>query len=130
MTSSSSSSTLLPLYVPYCGGLLQREALGLALGQFEQGSWQGIRRIGGGRSHGYRLAWRGGLAPLDLLSCHLSFPAPAGLSYGFELPAHQLVVWLLEAQQQGAQPDQDLPLSFWRWLLIGDQSGLSRPGCA
>jgi hypothetical protein len=39
------------------------------------------------------------------------------LAYRFYLPAHQLVLWLIQIQ------GNDLPQAFWRWLLMGQSPG-------
>jgi len=104
---------LVPLFAPYCGGMAQQRDLLKALGSLAQGSWQGVRQLEGGRSHPYWLEWQGESAPLEMLRCQLLFPAMPELGYRFSLPAHQLVLWLL--QREG----DDLPQEFWRWLLLG-----------
>ena len=104
---------LVPLFAPYCGGMAKQSELLQALGSLAQGSWQGARQLEGGRTHPYRLEWQGESAPLEMLRCRLLFPALPELGYRFTLPAHQLVLWLV--QREG----DDLPQAFWRWLLLG-----------
>ena len=104
---------LVPLFAPYCGGMAKQSDLLQALGSLAQGSWQGARQLEGGRSHPYRLEWQGESAPLEMLRCQLLFPALPELGYRFSLPAHQLVLWLVQSE------GDDLPQAFWRWLLLG-----------
>ena len=104
---------LVPLFAPYCGGMAQQSDLLQALGSLAQGSWQGARQLEGGRSHPYRLEWQGESAPLEILHCQLLFPAMPEMGYRFSLPAHQLVLWLVQSE------GDDLPQAFWRWLLLG-----------
>ena len=104
---------LVPLFAPYCGGMAKQSELLQALGSLAQGSWQGARQLEGGRSHPYRLEWQGESAPLEMLRCQLLFPTLPELGYRFSLPAHQLVLWLVQSE------GDDLPQAFWRWLLLG-----------
>ena len=104
---------LVPLFAPYCGGIAQPSDLLKALGHLAQGSWQGVRQLEGGRSHPYRLEWQGESAPQEMLLCQLLFPAMPELGYRFSMPAHQLVLWLVQID------GDDLPQAFWRWLLLG-----------
>ena len=104
---------LVPLFAPYCGGMAQQSDLLQALGSLAQGSWQGARQLEGGRTHPYRLEWQGESAPLEMLRCQLLFPAMPEMGYQFSLPAHQLVLWLVQSA------GNDLPQEFWGWLLLG-----------
>ena len=112
-TAPADMAPLVPLFAPYCGGIAQPSDLLKALGHLAQGSWQGVRQLEGGRSHPYRLEWQGESAPQEMLLCQLLFPAMPELGYRFSLPAHQLVVWLVQID------GDDLPQAFWRWLLLG-----------
>ena len=112
-TAPAAMAPLVPLFAPYCGGIAQPSDLLKALGHLAQGSWQGVRQLEGGRSHPYRLEWQGESAPQEMLLCQLLFPAMPELGYRFSLPAHQLVVWLVQID------GDDLPQAFWRWLLLG-----------
>lgn len=114
---------LVPLFAPYCGGVSYQSLLEPAVAQLLSGSWNGRRRIAEGRDHRFTLQWQGEPAPLEPLSCQLRFPAFPQVDYTFSLPAYQLVSWLM--QRQG----DELPLEFWRWLLMGEQPGTSEdPG--
>lgn len=114
---------LVPLFAPYCGGVAYQSVLEPAVAQLLSGSWNGRRRIAEGRDHRFTLQWQGEPAPLEPLSCQLRFPAFPQVDYTFSLPAYQLVSWLM--QRQG----DELPLEFWRWLLMGEQPGTSEdPG--
>ena len=112
-TAPADMAPLVPLFAPYCGGIAQPSDLLKALGHLAQGSWQGVRQLEGGRSHPYRLEWQGESAPQEMLLCQLLFPAMPELGYRFSLPAHQLVVWLVQID------GDDLPQAFWRWLMLG-----------
>lgn len=104
---------LVPLFAPYCGGLALQGQLEEALEILLAGEWHGQRLLQGGRSHGFRLSWSGECAPQQPLRCELAFPALPQIAYSFELPCHQLVLWLM--QRQGPE----LPPGFWQWLLLG-----------
>jgi hypothetical protein len=112
-TATPDMAPLVPLFAPYCGGMAQPSGLLQALDRLAQGSWQGVRQLEGGRVHPYRLEWQGESAPLEMLRCQLLFPALPELGYRFTLPAHQLVLWLVQSE------GDDLPQAFWRWLLLG-----------
>ena len=112
-TAPAAMAPLVPLFAPYCGGIAQPSDLLKALGHLAQGSWQGVRQLEGGRSHPYRLEWQGESAPQEMLLCQLLFPAMPELGYRFSMPAHQLVLWLVQFD------GDDLPQAFWRWLLLG-----------
>ena len=112
-TAPADMAPLVPLFAPYCGGMAQQSDLLQALGCLAQGSWQGARQLEGGRSHPYRLEWQGESAPLEMLRCKLTFPAMPEFGYHFSLPAHQLVLCLVQSE------GDDLPQGFWRWLLLG-----------
>ena len=112
-TAPADMAPLVPLFAPYCGGIAQPSDLLKALGHLAQGSWQGVRQLEGGRSHPYRLEWQGESAPQEMLLCQLLFPAMPELGYRFSMPAHQLVLWLVQID------GDDLPQAFWRWLLLG-----------
>ena len=113
MTSTGPIAPLVPLFAPYCGGLGQQQLLHDALTRLAQGALEGQRSLAGGEGHRYKLRWRGESAPLEVLHCELLFPGQDQLSYRFELPAHQLVAWLMQRQAD------DLPQAFWSWLLVG-----------
>jgi hypothetical protein len=106
-------AALVPLYAPYCGGIEPR--LEQALEVLRQGQWAGERQLQGGRSHPFVLRWQGGLAPLEQLQCELSFPQQAEILYSFAVVAHRLLAWLADAA------GTDLPESFWRWLILGEE---------
>ncbi|SBO41736.1 type IV pilus biogenesis protein EbsA [Cyanobium sp. NIES-981] len=114
LTSASDVEPLIPLFAPYCGGVSRQISLQEAMVVLIRGSWSGERRLEGGRSLGFHLHWSGELAPLELLSCALRFPAHPAVTYDFQLPAYQLVQWLMLRRQR------ELPEAFWRWLLLGD----------
>lgn len=106
---------LVPLFAPYCGGLGRLVSLESALAILLAGDWAGKRLLQGGRSHMLRLSWSGETAPQEILHCDLTFPDLPEMKYSFELPCLQLVQWLMD--REGEQ----LPASFWQWLLLGQQ---------
>ncbi len=108
-----SVAPLVPLFAPYCGGLARLMPLEGALAILLTGDWTGKRLLQGGRSHVLRLSWSGETAPQEILHCDLIFPDLPEVKYSFELPCHQLVQWLMD--REGEQ----LPASFWQWLLLG-----------
>jgi hypothetical protein len=105
---------LVPLFAPYCGGVAYQQLLEPAVAQLLQREWSGVRPLSDGRAHRFLLAWQGEPAPLETLACSLRFPDLPELTYAFDLPAYQLVYWLM--QRQGDQ----LPVNFWHWLLTGN----------
>lgn len=117
-SSGIATSALVPLFAPYCGGLLDLGVLEQALDLLQQGSHAGLRALQGGESRVFELRWSGGLAPLELASCELRFPALPQVQYSFQVPAHHLLAWLAQAQASGAP--HDLPDGFWRWLILGE----------
>jgi len=105
---------LIPLFVPYCGGITYQPRLESALHVLLQGEWDGERLLAGGGSHRFTLGWQGEPAPMENLSCNLRFPDHPDVIYDFTVPAHQMVAWLL------LRDSTQLPESFWRWLLTGE----------
>jgi hypothetical protein len=105
---------LVPLFAPYCGGVSQQLLLEAAVGQLLTGQWTGERRLDDDGSRRFILAWHGEPAPLETLRCELDFPDFPEIHYEFALPAYRLVLWLMQRQ------DRQLPVSFWRWLLLGE----------
>jgi hypothetical protein len=116
-----SVTPLVPLFAPYCGGLGRLMPLEGALEILLAGEWTGKRLLQGGRSHVLRLSWSGETAPQEILRCDLIFPDFLEVKYSFELPCHQLVQWLMD--REGEQ----LPASFWQWLLLGQPPLATEP---
>jgi hypothetical protein len=112
---------LVPLFAPYCGGLVHQTSLQEALAILLAGEWEGQRLLQGGRSHALRLTWIGETAPQEVIHCDLVFPALPQVAYAFDLPCHQLVQWLMERN------GQELPGSFWYWLLLGQPPLATEP---
>jgi len=56
-------------------------------------------------------------APLEPHHCTLQFPQLPEFGYSFTIPGYELVYWLM--QRETGQ----LPETFWRWLLTGEQPG-------
>jgi|Wag4MinimDraft_6_1082665.scaffolds.fasta_scaffold05009_2 hypothetical protein len=104
---------LVPLFSPYCGGVAYQPLLQAAVAQLLRREWTGERPLSDGRVHRFVFAWQGEPAPLETLACSLSFPDLPALSYTFDMPAYQLVYWLMQRQ------NDQLPVSFWHWLLTG-----------
>ena len=115
-----SQPALLALYAPYCGGLSGEEDLSAALTILQSQSFEGLRPVEGASGHAYRLSWTGGQAPLETISCRLTFPSHPSLNYSFELVTHQLVRWFMQVEIQDGM-DSDLPDAFWQWLLVGTE---------
>ena len=116
-----SVAPLVPLFAPYCGGLGRLMSLEAALAILLAGDWNGKRLLQGGRSHALRLSWSGETAPQEILHCELIFPDLPEVKYSFELPCHQLVQWLMDREEE------QLPASFWQWLLLGQQPLATEP---
>ena len=114
------------LFAPYCGGLPQEQALLNVLPFFDRGFLEGRRQLEGGQSHAYRLSWDPVRAPLNPCRCDLSFPDEPSLRYSFEVPAHQLVQWLMECPLEAEAID--LPEQCWRWILLEQDPLVSDAG--
>ncbi|MEO1002555.1 MAG: type IV pilus biogenesis protein EbsA [Cyanobacteria bacterium J06638_7] len=122
--SASILGPLVPLFAPYCDGVSKRQALEAAVGQLLHGEWTGERRLESGQARPFSLRWQGELAPLESLRCALTFPDLPSVHYDFTLPAYRLVQWLMQREQR------QLPVSFWRWLLLGEAGGAAGTGVA
>lgn len=112
-----SVAALVPLFAPYLGSL--NAALEPALQILLQGEFSGERLLHDGRSHAYRLRWSGAAAPAEPSRCDLSFPQVPSVHYTFTVPTQRLLAWL--AQAGGNPGASDLPDSFWRWLILGEE---------
>ena len=106
---------LVPLFAPYCGGLGRLMPLESALAILLAGDWAGKRLLQGGRSHMLRLSWSGETAHQEILACDFTFLVLPDVKFCFDSPCHPLVQWLMD--REGEQ----LPASFWQWLLLGQQ---------
>jgi len=114
------SAALVALYAPYCQG----EQLEAGLQWLARGEIQGQRSL---RPEGVRpfvLRWQPGVAPLEPARVQLEVMTEGlepPVCYGFELPTHQLLDWLMGwlALGGGAADRADLPESFWQWLILG-----------
>ena len=115
-----SQPALLALYAPYCGGLSGEEDLSAALTILQSQSSDGLRTVEGASGHAYRLSWTGGEAPLETISCYLTFPSHPSLNYSFDLVTHELVSWFMQVDVQNGKSG-DLPDAFWQWLLVGTE---------
>ncbi len=117
MVDPPSISALVPLFALYCGGVGREPQLMAALQTLGAGHLQGSRPLNDGGAHHFELRWCGEPAPMEPLSCQLSFPDFPAIQYDFSLPCHQLVSWLMDVTSPG------LPESFWPWLLQGRPTG-------
>jgi len=109
------------LYAPYCNGISRETILDQALQLLAKGQVIGQRHIRFGEPHTFELRWQAGSSPLERSKCEMSFPGIPEVLYSFNLPTHQLVLWLMDLIQtraDGVEPD--LPENFWRWLLVGE----------
>ena len=122
--SSPSGDAQLALFAPYCGGLRREHALRLALEQLPLGKFGGERARSDAQPHRYLLSWSPANAPLQACRCELQFQDRVDQRYPFECPAHQLLDWLMQAVEAGRQ---DLPNSFWQWLLLEQIAGDGSP---
>jgi hypothetical protein len=111
------AAALVPLFTPYLG--TQAADLEPALQMLLQGRFSGERRLLDGRSHPYELRWNGAAAPAEPSSCELQFPRLPAVHYSFMLPTQRLLAWLVEVST--TPEPQDLPDSFWRWLILGEE---------
>ena len=96
-------------------GLRREQALRHALEQLPLSQFDGERIRSGAQPHRYLLTWSLANAPLQTCRCELRFQEQADQLYPFECPAHQLLDWLMQVVETGRQ---DLPDSFWQWLLL------------
>lgn len=111
----------LALFAPYCGGVNREVWLVVALDLLPVLRLNGRRLLRPAGSHPFLLSWQPVQAPQEQVACDLSFPATPGLNYSFSVPAHQLVSWLMDLREaQDLRGEDDLPESFWRWLLLGE----------
>lgn len=113
--SSPSGDAQLALFAPYCGGLRREQALRRALERLPLGQFEGERPCRHAQPHRYVLSWSPANAPLQPCRCELRIQDRADQRYSFECPAHQLLDWLMQTVEGGRQ---DLPDSFWQWLLL------------
>ncbi len=113
--SSPSGDAQLALFAPYCGGLRREQALRMALERLPLGQFEGERARSDAKPHHYALSWSPAMAPLQQCRCELLFQDGLEQLYRFECPAHQLLDWLMQAVESGRQ---DLPDTFWQWLLL------------
>lgn len=104
------------LFAPYCGGVPQEQALLKVLPLLREGRLTGQRQLEGGQSHAFRLSWDPVRAPLSACRCDLSFPEEPSLRYSFQVPAHQLVKWLMDCSMEAEAID--LPEPCWQWILL------------
>ncbi|TVS07779.1 MAG: hypothetical protein EA413_00335 [Cyanobium sp. PLM2.Bin73] len=122
--SASMLDPLVPLFAPYCGGVTQLLLLEAAVAQLLMGVWDGERRLERNGVRRFTLRWHGEPAPLETLRCELQFPDLPAVRYEFTLPAYQLVLWLMQRHEH------QLPVSFWRWLLLGERPRSASSGAA
>jgi hypothetical protein len=116
------------LYAPYCSGISREEILDQALQLMAKGRVAGQRHLRFGEPHTFELRWQSGSSPLERSKCDLSFPQIPEVLYSFNVPTHQLVLWLMDLiQTRGHGVEQDLPENFWRWLLVGEIPHNSTP---
>lgn len=109
------------LYAPYCCGISREEILDEALQLVNKGRVSGQRHLRFGEPHTFELRWQSGASPLERSKCDLSFPQIPEVLYSFNVPTHQLVLWLMDLiQSRGDGAEPDLPENFWRWLLVGE----------
>ncbi|MGB7564040.1 MAG: type IV pilus biogenesis protein EbsA [Prochlorococcaceae cyanobacterium] len=109
------------LYAPYCSGVSREEVLHMALHLLDAGRVTGQRMLKFGTPHVFELRWQAGTSPQERSSCQLSFPQLPEVLYGFSVPTHQLVLWLMDLiQKRDGGAESDLPENFWRWLLVGE----------
>jgi hypothetical protein len=109
------------LFALYCGGVNRAACLAMALDLLPALRLNGRRLLRPAGSHPFQLSWQPVEAPQEQVACDLSFPATPGLNYSFSVPAHQLVSWLMDLlEAQDLRGEDDLPESFWRWLLLGE----------
>jgi hypothetical protein len=122
MTSAPDLEPQILLFAPYCGGVAYRHLLLPAVSQLLLGEWRGERPLADGRSHAFVLSWRGEPAPLEPHHCTLEFPQLPEIGYSFTIPGYELVYWLMQRHEG------QLPETFWRWLLTGEQPAAADAG--
>ena len=125
--STPADAAQIALFAPYCGGVHQEAALMRVLPLFAEGELRGHRPLAGGALRPFVLRWSVVGAPLSLCSCHVEIAEGPALVYRFELPAHQLMTWLMQVDPDAVRVD--LPDGFWQWLLLEhDPSEAPHPG--
>jgi hypothetical protein len=104
------------LFAPYCGGRSREQDLLRVLAYWSGGGVRGVRSLMEASPHRFDLRWQPVRAPLESTACTLNIEAEPPLAYRFSVPAHQLMVWLMES---GDRSDRlELPDRFWQWLLL------------
>lgn len=111
------AAALVPLFTPYLAS--QAADLEPALVLLLEGRFSGERHLQNGRSHRYELRWSGAAAPTEPSRCELQFPGLPAVHYSFTIPTQRLLAWLVAVS--GTPGPQDLPDSFWRWLILGEE---------
>jgi hypothetical protein len=118
------SAALVALFAPYCEGVRRAAQLEQALALLASGGLQGQRPLRPQGQRPFELRWRAGIAPLEAAEVQLLVEGQPGADYSFDLPTHQLVLWLMDWLDAGGPAARaDLPESFWRWLLLGLDPG-------
>ena len=87
----------------------------MALQRLPLCQFEGQRARSNAQPHEYVLKWSPVLAPLQQCRCELLFQDQLQQLYRFQCPAHQLLDWLMQAVESSRQ---DLPDTFWKWLLL------------
>ncbi|MEN9542300.1 MAG: hypothetical protein RLZZ459_2391 [Cyanobacteriota bacterium] len=114
------------LYAPHCQGLLRRPELEVALDLFAAGGLRGARRLRPSGSRPFQMNWQVVASPLVHTAVTLVFavrPDAPTVDYSFSVPSYRLVQWLMDRRRSSdpAEGLDDLPDSFWHWLIVGDE---------
>ena len=87
-----SDAALVAFYAPHCGGLEQEPALRGALGVLRLGTLRGSRAVTRRAACQFSLSWSEAKAPLEPVTCCLTFPHYPNHRYEFEVVTQQFVL--------------------------------------
>ena len=105
------------VYQPYYA-VAKRPFLPLAVGLFQQGSFEGKRLIEGDAPVSFVASWMVTSLPADLTNCSVQFSQDADLSYTLTLASHELVEYLIDVIvtiRKGSPAD--FSTSFYKKLM-------------
>lgn len=105
------------VYMPYYQGN-KRTLLPYAISLYQQGKFEGKRRIEGSEDIPFVATWFISKLPSELTRCRLQFDGNAELSYDVTLANSELVDYLIEVIKNfKATKIADFPQAFYRRLL-------------
>lgn len=110
------------VYLPYHKSSIQRSALPLAIGLYDQGNLEGERRIEGGKNIPFVATWTVSSLPSDPTRCRLQFDGNADLSYETTMANYEFINFLIELLVSFKKSRVvDFSKGFYRKLLNVDE---------